>query len=66
MKSSQNLDDVIRRLMEENSQDKRTLQKIEQILSQDPEFYGLSIVGGVQAIYRRYLEEKAKNNKLSK
>lgn len=58
------LQDVITRLRAEMAQKLSALHKITQIVNSDPEFSGLSLVGGVKAILRRYREVQEKNRKL--
>lgn len=59
-------EDVINRLIAEVAQDKRLLEDIRRVIHSDPEFDGLSLVGGVKTILRRYREEKEASDKLRK
>ena len=51
---------VLQRLRDELSQTRGTLSQIQQVLRSDAEFDGLTIIGGVKALQRRYYEEKEK------
>lgn len=58
------LPDAITRLRAEMTQKLGALAKIEQVVNSDPEFSGLSLLGGVKAILRRYREVQEENRKL--
>lgn len=67
MKNAQyDKDEVIDRLLKEQRKKNNILNDIEKVLNSDPEFQGLSLVGGVKTILRRYREEKEKNFQLNK
>lgn len=51
-------EEVLSRLRAELSQSQEVRKSVELILRSDAEFDGLSVVGGVRAILRRYHEEK--------
>jgi len=59
-------DAVIKRLLAEQSQTNRLLDEVKMVIRSDKEFDGLSLVGGVKTIIRRYREEKDKNMKLER
>jgi hypothetical protein len=59
-------EEIIARLRAESAIDRDLLNQIRRVLSEDSEFEGLSLVGGVRAILRRYREEKERNFKLEK
>jgi hypothetical protein len=60
------LNAVIDRLTKEVTQVRNVIREVEFILSSDPEFQGLPVVGGVRTILRRYKEEQAKNHTKAK
>lgn len=53
-------DKVIDTLINENKQQKGLLEEIRMTLNSQGEFDGLSIVGGVKALLKKYLETKEK------
>lgn len=59
-------DEVISRLLAEQRQTSKLLNEIRRAIDSDAEFQGLSHVGGVKAILRRYQEEKEKVFNLEK
>jgi len=59
-------DAVIKCLLAEQSQTNRLLDEVRMVIRSDKEFDGLSLVGGVKTIIRRYREEKDKNMNLEK
>lgn len=59
-----NLQDVVTRLRAEMAQNLEALKKVARVVNSDPEFSGLSLIGGVKAILRRYHEVQEENRKL--
>ena len=53
-------EEVLVRLRAELAQSKEVKSAVEVILRSDVEFDGLSVIGGVRAILRRYYEEREK------
>ena len=59
-------DATIERLLAEQRQIQETLNQIKLAYSTVSEFEGLSLVGGIKAIIKRYLEEQNKVRMLEK
>lgn len=59
-------EEVIERLLAEQRQTREVLNQIEMVYRTSPEFDGLSLVGGIKAIIKRYHEEQDKVRKLEK
>jgi hypothetical protein len=57
---------VIARLINEQVQTKKIILQIEKTLRSDPEFDGLTALGGVKAILKRFHEEQDKARALEK
>ena len=57
---------IIDRLIAEQTHSAKIFDEIKLIMSLDQEFDGLSLVGGVKAILRRFHEEEEKVKKLKK
>ena len=59
-------DAIIKRLIAEQSQTGQLIEQVKCAINSDPEFQGLSMVGGIKTIIRRYKEVQDKNMKLEK
>jgi len=59
-------DEVITRLIAEQTQTSRILEECRIALASDQEFQGLSLPGGIKTIIRRYKEEQEKNLQLER
>ena len=57
---------VVARLIAEQAQTSRILGEIRKAISSDSEFVGLSLIGGIKTIVRRYQEERDKVVELNK
>lgn len=62
----ENPEGIIQRLISEQNHTRNLLDEIKKELSSDSEFAGLSLVGGIRSLIRRYREEKTKVEKLNK
>lgn len=52
------LDAVVDRLREENSQDRKIISEIQILLRSEPELDGLSVLGGIKALLKLYKAQK--------
>jgi hypothetical protein len=57
---------IIDRLINEQNQTREVLNQVRQELYNDSEFDGLSLIGGIKTLKRRYYEERAKVERLNK
>lgn len=62
----ENPDEIIQRLISEQTQTGNILKQIRREINSCPEFEGLSLIGGIKTIIRRYKEEQSKNIDLTK
>ena len=53
-------EEVIQRLIDENTQHAKLMNEIRLMLSSEPEFDGLTMLGGVKALLKRFRETKDK------
>ena len=53
-------EEVIQRLIDENSQHAKLMNEIRLMLCSEPEFDGMTMVGGVKALLKRFREVKDK------
>ena len=60
------LNEVIKRLRHELAFTRDRIAQVELVIRMDREFDGLSLIGGVKTILRRFHEEKDKNFELER